>query len=296
MARNFLPIPAKAYIGGFSSRAFTRSHGKGTMITASIPWFAYTLTPGSFAVTTNLQAAGPNLMPAGWQPQSCYIDNEGVDFPVYVFFPDTQFAISCPANSAGWYEVYTNGLLSIISGIGITQNAITTFQLTRLFFTDVEMTPYLDQEIQSAASLYLASTNLPRFQINGLNYNSPALGDQPITASLVCTGGSFNIALAAFGPNTFYYVTGIFASATFGNTQPGVANSVKVNLRPHGTITSLWEWDWISPGAVGNGPVWPASGFNLKLDGNLQYDLVQVGGPNVGDIITVNFVYTLSTS
>lgn len=294
MARNFLAFPFAPYQGGFSSRAFNTSRAKGTMITASVRWSDYTNTPGVFSVTTSLQAAGPNLVPAQWQPQSVYIDNEGVDFPVYVSFQDTQFVVSCPANSAGWYAIYTNGRQALISGIGIVANSLTTNQLTRLFFTDVPMTPYLDQEVQSAVSLWLASNAFPRFSINNANYNAPALGDQPTSATLNCAGpGTAVIALSAVGPGVFYYLTAL--SANVVRIGAGVSNVTDVRLGSPSLSSAIWTWQWFSTaGAQDNGPVFCDSGFNLKLDASIQYTLQQISGPVSNDRFRVNITYTLA--
>jgi len=296
MARNFLNQPFAPYKGAYSAQPFNNARGnkKGELVVIDLLWALYLNAAGNFVVTTNLNVAGPNTVPGTWTIQSVYIDNEGVDFPCYIYFPDTQFTVSCPANSAGWYEVYTNSRAALIAGIGITLNALAQAQRTRLFFTDVPMVPSLDQEIQSALALNLASPNLPRFNINGANYNAPALGDQPILSTLNCTGiGSNVIALAAVGPGVFYYITGLFATVLLVGSTPN--GSSVVQLRPHNLATTIWGWEWISPG-LANGPVFPASGFNLKLDANQQYDLFQTGGVNTGDRFNLNIAYTISNS
>lgn len=134
----------------------------------------------NFSCAINLNTAGPNSVSQTWNIQSVYIDNEGVDFPVYVYFPDTGFAVSCPANSAGWYQIFTNARQALICGVGITNSAIAAGQQTNVFFTDVPMVPSLDQEIQSSVALFKASSviNSNGATIAQPNFGAPALGDQ----------------------------------------------------------------------------------------------------------------------
>lgn len=214
MARNLLNFPFQPYQGSYSAKPFRSSRGTGQVVTVDIPWFTYlSIQPGNFAVTCNMQASGPNALPSPWLMQSVYIDNEGVDFPVYVYFPDTQHTVSCPPNAAGWYEVFTSGLIAIVAGMGITNNSLQTQERTRLFFTDVPMVPFLDQEQQSAVALELASPNFPRFSFNSVGYGTPALGDQSISAEFNCIGvGTSTGALSPAGAGLFYYLTGIYAN------------------------------------------------------------------------------------
>ncbi|HEX3000474.1 MAG TPA: hypothetical protein VHR86_09600, partial [Armatimonadota bacterium] len=199
MARNFLSFPFAPYNGAYTSKPFNNGRGgqKGTLVAVDVVWSTYRANGGAlgsanpnFCVTTNLNTAGPNTVSGTWTIQSVYIDNEGVDFPVYVYFPDSLFAISCPANAAGWYEVYTNARQTLICGVGISDSAIAAAQRTRLFFTDAIMVPSLDEERPSSVPLYLGSPLIQRTNSLLPGFGPPALGDQTvygtITANEVC--------------------------------------------------------------------------------------------------------------
>jgi hypothetical protein len=166
VARNFLAYPFSPYQGALSSKAFNDKRGqpKGLMVGLSIIWSLYrvgnqslgTANP-NFTVQANINAAGPNTVAQGWTIESVYIDNENVNFPVYVFFPSTGFAVSCPPNSGGWYQVFTLDRNALITGIGIPAIDIANNVRSNVFFTDAAMVPYLDQEQQTAVQFGLAS-------------------------------------------------------------------------------------------------------------------------------------------
>lgn len=227
MARNFLSFPFAPYAGAYTSKAFNYSGGlafKGLLVGINIQWALYrvglqplgNLNP-NFAVQFNLNTAGPNSVSANWTVQSVYIDNEAVNFPVYVYFPDTQFAVSCPANSAGWYQVFTNARQALVCGLGITSLDVANAVQTNVFFTDALMVPSLDQEIAASLSYFIASQSIQRGGgVANQNYGPPALGDQLGGTLQVATPGAPNVALAQFGPfpGKFIYFTQIQVVAT----------------------------------------------------------------------------------
>jgi len=164
LARNFLSYPFAPYKGIFSSRSARANGRQSSLIVASIEWALYTANGQSlgnsnpnFVVNMDLNGVGPSVVAQQWAIQSVYIDNENVDFPVYVYFPDTFFAVSCPPNSTGWYQVFTNSRSPRIAGLGISDNDISGAAKTNISFTDALMVPYLDQEIASAVELGLSS-------------------------------------------------------------------------------------------------------------------------------------------
>lgn len=221
MARNFLSLPLGAYKGGVVSKTFNTGNGrvKGTMVALDLLWPLYQVNNialgaanPNFVVNFNGTGLGTSAVPNGWFIQSVYIDNEDVDFPVYIYFTDTQFTVSCPANSAGWYQVFTNGRQALIAGIGISDSAISAAQRTRVFFTDAVMTPALDQELPSALALWVGSNVISRPGTPPQpGYGIPALGDQYLNANIALLPGTAQVNLPPLGPfpGLFIYLTQI---------------------------------------------------------------------------------------
>lgn len=290
MARNFLSLPSAPYNGVYSSKAFNTGRGqqKGEMVPVDILWGSYQANGASlgsanpnFAVAVNLNTAGPSTVSGTWTPQSVYIDNEGVDFPVYVYFPDTQFSVSAPANAAGWYEVYTLARQALVCGLGIDDNAVTQAQRTRVFFTDVAMVPSLDQEQQSAIDLWIGSDTIQRENLPLSGYGAPALGDQTFSGQITLLGNSvINLAsMTTTAKQSLYvtefklYATGIigtgqlviffensidgpvYSAEVFGNaTYPinGVVNGFVGNVK-YGASRTFTLNSTLAAGAFGNG-------------------------------------------
>lgn len=231
MARNFLSFPFAPYVGTYTSKPFNNGRGgqKGTLVAVDVLWASYQANGHNlgaanpnFCVTTNLNTAGPNTVSGTWTIQSVYIDNEGVDFPVYIYFPDSMFAISCPANAAGWYEVYTNARQTLICGIGISDSAIASAQRTRLFFTDVIMVPSLDEERPSSVPLYIGSPLIQRTNSLLPGFGPPALGDQTVSGLAEIdqiTGPPRDYIILPKQSSGFFYVTSIYASAPLIQSQ-----------------------------------------------------------------------------
>jgi hypothetical protein len=236
MARNFLAFPFAPYNGTYTSKPFNTSRGKqkGEMVACDVLWPSYQangqplgdLNP-NFTVIVNLNASGPNQVNQNWTIQSVYIDNDGVDFPVYVFFPDTLFTVSVPANSSGWLEVYTISRQAFIAGVGITSASINNLQRTRVFFTDVLMTPYLDEEAPSVFPNYIGSNKVQRTGLGQSGFGPPALGDNFFQVSQVLTAGNQNIVQFGPFPNQFLYITEVTA-LMYDLQNDGTANTGQV--------------------------------------------------------------------
>lgn len=66
--------------------------------------------------------------------RSVYIDNSFSDQDVYVYFPDTQMTIICPANSTLISPVWTNGLKAQLYASGFANFTVpsTTFQFSNI--------------------------------------------------------------------------------------------------------------------------------------------------------------------
>lgn len=177
--RNFYPIPFAPYNDAFSSRQFNGPNGKGTMVEALVKWFTYTVAGQPLGtanpqlnVTVDLNSAASQTVNVNWVIRSVYIDNEGVNFPVYVFFPTTKFAISCPPNSSGWYQVFAADRRVWIIAEGIADVDIANQVVTNVFFTDAVVASYLDQEAPTAVSSKL---NSPVISIGGGGGNVTAI-------------------------------------------------------------------------------------------------------------------------
>ena len=105
-----------------------------------------------------------------------YIDNTGSDGSVYVYFPDTQFTVTCAPFETAFSPVLTNSLMCLVAGRGFGTNDASQ---TRVFFMN-EPVPFGSiEEIQNTYPQWRASPQLSR----GLNqysagYASPAIGDQ----------------------------------------------------------------------------------------------------------------------
>jgi hypothetical protein len=194
--RDFLAYPFAPYKGSFTSRAVRANNKQSSMVLTTVHWSLYTAngeTLGTnnpnYTVNVELSGVGPNIVSQQWIIQSVYIDNEDVGFPVYVFFPDTFFAVSCPPNASGWYQVFTNGRNPRIVGIGITDADIANAAKTGVYFTDALMVPYLDQEIASAVDLRLAS---PFISLGGTGGNLSGLTIQQ-AGSCLPPGTTLNV-------------------------------------------------------------------------------------------------------
>lgn len=307
MARNFLAYPTAPYQGTLSSKAFNDGRGrqKGLMVGATIPWALYTVAGAplgnanpNFAVAFNLNTAGPNTVSGSWDIQSVYIDNEGVDFPVYVYFEDTFFTVSCPANSAGWYQVFTSGRQALITAIGITDAAIAAAQMTRVFFTDTYMSPSLDQEIVTATALWLASPTLARVNLNSVGFGVPSLGDQADNTSMFASGvgTSAQVFVPAAGgslpPSKFIIVNALLMNLL----QDGIiTDNNSIDLVQQGSAIGLYTWTWQSQLNVKGNLIMPeATGMNLKLDGTKNYFIRQSAGSNCGDQVSLQTIFTQS--
>lgn len=299
MARSFLQYPTAPYNGAYSSKAFNAGRGDkiGELVPVDLLWGSYTVNGqplGSanpnFSVSVNLNTAGPQTVGGTWTPRSVYIDNEGVDFPVYVFFPDTQFTVSAPANSAGWYQVYTLGKQALVTALGIDNRAITLAQRTRVFFTDVLMVPSLDEEIQSTQDLWLASLEIASQSIATAGFGPPALGDQVTSiAGFSIDGASHNIPNMSNFPGFNIYITQYQITAV----------GIKGNFT--GSI-SLSNGSLVDTLAIENDGVVTLSGILRDIRGNLKFDgaatwAILAGlsaGSTPAGLMNVDIVFTIS--
>jgi hypothetical protein len=247
MARNFLQFPSAPYNGTYSSKSFNNGSGqqKGLMVPLTIVWGSYLfngLPLGSsnpnFAIAFNLNSAGPNTVSGTWTVQSVYIDNEAVNFPVYVYFTDTGFSISCPANSAGWYAVYTSQRSGLVIGLGVDNNTIVNDEFTNVFFTDVFMVPSLDQEEPFAADFNLISPFIT-FSGSGGQLDAVSIiasGSGYTSGALAVSGGGGTGATAGGTVDQF----GRFTGASVGS--PGGGYVGNPSITPTAAQNKIAPW------------------------------------------------------
>jgi len=252
MARNFLQYPFAAFQGNFSSKAFNDTQGTQHLsVLAAVGWSNYSiggaplgLANPNFSVLVNLNAAGPNTVSQTWQVISVYIDNEAVNFPVYLYFPDTQFSLSCPANSSGWFRVFTLGRQAYVTGLGISNQDIANNAVTNVFFTDAFSVPYLDQENPTAVDMRLAS---PSFSLPGSNGGVQQIdviipGSTLASGALSITGGGGSGAAAHAVLDQFGRVTQVLIDNP-GSGYQGPPNVTAVGgFNPPPTWTSGQAW------------------------------------------------------
>lgn len=223
--RNFYPLPFAPYNGTFSARPF---HGVGgsLIVNAMVKWFTYDVAGqplgtlnNEFNVNVDLNAAASNTVSLSWVIRSVYIDNADNNFPISVFFPSTSFAISCPANSSGWYQVFTFDRRAWICASQISDVDISNLATTNVFFTDGIVNSFLDQEQPTAVNMKLAS---PIISLGGG-------GGEILTINVIdpgqwTAGGTINISGAG----------GIGAGATGVRNAFGSFNAVDVTAPGNG--------------------------------------------------------------
>lgn len=232
------------------------------MVLASILWPNYRVgtqplgqNNPNFTININLNNASASTVSQFWMIQSVYIDNENCNFPVYVYFPDTQFTVSCPPNSSGWYQVFTIARNVLVTALGISDFDIQRGAKTGVFFTDAEMVPYLDQEEQTAVNMQLAS---PVISIGGggqiLAINVANAGSCYADGGLSITGGG-GAGAQATGQLDQY---GRFIGATITNPGSGYSGFPVITPTAGFNPPPLWNGQ---PGVAGQqrqflGTIW----------------------------------------
>jgi len=314
VARNLLAYPFQPYNGAYSSEAVNDGRGaqKGLSVRLDLVWKTYSANAAplgssnpNFAVAFNLNVAGPSTVSGTWTVQSVYVDNEGVDFPVYVYFSDSQQAVSAPANSAGWYPVLTNQRQGLVTAIGITDSAIAANQITKVFFTDVFMVPSLDQEVQSAVALWIGSTLIQRTQTNLSGYGAPALGDQILQTSIDVSGSGLHIVpIPQFtSPNLgdVLYITRLQAwvcnltSNNAGAAPNGVCN-VSYAGQPTNQAFGIPFNGPITAGQITQSFIAYDMTGNFRFPANLTWSLGLLSETNIASgAMFVNIAYTISS-
>lgn len=162
--RNLAQYPLAPYQGPLISKSINDGAKVAQALVTVISWFNYSAggqplgsTNPNFTVLVNLQNAGTGNIPANFQIRSVYVDNDGSNFPVYVFFPDTQYTVSCPPNSSGWFKVFSLSQTAFVTAVGISNVDVSNQARTAVFFSDTQSVPYVDPEQATAVDFGLAS-------------------------------------------------------------------------------------------------------------------------------------------
>lgn len=242
--RNFLPVPFAPYNGQVTSKPFNDLGGiKRLSVVAQVKWATYSLAGASlgaanpqFNVVFDLNAAASNLVSQTWMVNSIYVDNTGVAFPVYVYFPDTDYAVTCPANTAGWFRAFTVSRRAWIVGLGIDNVSIQNGAQTNVFFTDAMSVPYVDAENATAVQMGLASPLIAFGGSGGQLANVLAFNSgSNYSAGTLSINGAGGIGAAVTGGiDQFGRFTGSFAinNAGAGYTgPPNITATAAQNLR-----------------------------------------------------------------
>lgn len=281
MARNFLGIPGKPYIGvPFALPAHVQNTKFGnqpplppTTVAAQIDWITY----GVSTVNPNM-AVGINLgINQGGSPRqvidkilSVRIDNLGNPVPIYVYFPDTNYTIVAKPNSVVWEPVETGQFNAVIIGEGFSTGQVGK---TNVYFCNFAAIPFSDDEFPQAAALWLASASITRGgTIFNQNFGIPALGDQTVQYS-----GFYNsagiVANNIWGTplsSGFIYLTHVDFSLIDSAITAASGSSI-VLIESTGTAGILYSLPEVQAGTANqiNNQIQKLvqfSGMNIKLD------------------------------
>lgn len=167
--------------------------------------------------------------------RSVKIDNTGNAFPVYVYFLDTTDTIVAPPDTMVWEPVVTNSTQANVILRGAT-NA-NNVGMTKVYFCNFFVPPYINAEIAQAVDLRLAS---PQIVSGGLFVQSGAVltsGQSYTSNALAITGGGGGGAAAVHGVlDTFGRFTGVVVD------NPGANYKSAVILTPTGANPARAAW------------------------------------------------------
>lgn len=156
------------------------------VVTVPIDWATYgAIVGGAVIIDIDLNAIGYGASIK--ELRSIYIDNTFSDLDVYAYFPDTQFAVICPANSTVMSPVWTNGLKCILYASGF-------------FNADIPKTTYQFSNVPVATAAVVSTLSILRRSIYNpfLSSLTPAVGELSKTY--------LNCNMGVFSPNAHHYV------------------------------------------------------------------------------------------
>jgi hypothetical protein len=182
MSFNPLSVPAQNYIGAiprFPMQLCVPTKEAPAYALVQITWENYgvSLSNPNAAVSLDLRGTQTNAIARQLSGiRGVYIDNQNSDLSITVYFPDTQFAITCPPYSTNWQPVVTNDMRCTVFGFGATTNDPSQ---TNIYLFNVGVNPGVSNQINYTYPQYRCSPNFSR----GLNqftngFASPAIGDQ----------------------------------------------------------------------------------------------------------------------
>lgn len=278
--RSFLGIPFSPWIGQPSARPLAMCGTVAAAVPITIMWSVYSVGNNvpNFAVTIGMNTGGQRTLID--EIKSIFVDNLGVNVPVYVHFPSTGFVVVAKPNSACWYPVFTNDQVAVVVGEGFTDadaNAV-----TNIFFANVLMQPYVDEEISQGVMLGRASTDISRGgNFSNSFYGAAALGDQSQQSSVGLSGAN---SAPAFRPGPgpggrqlsgFYYLTNLWMYV-ISSSGAGVGEALLRNTDDNITI---FDGRFNSP--TNNVTIIDHGGFCEKLDATKLWELVYPGSPGL---------------
>lgn len=242
----------------------------------SIDWNLYwqlAQQPANIGVAVNLQASSVMASILD-RIASVKIDNSASSVPVYVWFPDTNDVVTCAPFTVVTFPCLTNLLTCNIIALGLTAGFIPQ---CRVFFYNVELPPAVDAEINQAAALYKASTDIPFFNGNlkSAGYDTPALGDQAFSTQYPMVSSNPQTVLPA-KPRGQWRLTHLTANIV------GVAaanpNTLIGSFSFQAGITGLtfFSADYIynnSTSVTLYQPIFNLQGMQLKLDATVPYQV-----------------------
>jgi hypothetical protein len=141
MTVSLIGIPFAVYNNRLFSTAYTRATQSGNLVAAVIDWSQYPAGSDNPQFVVQVLFSSNANVPNGFKPLSLYINNLGSQIPIYVYFPDTGYQVTAPANSEGWYTIIANAPVAWIGGLNFQDNSL---PITTIMFTDLLMPNYVN--------------------------------------------------------------------------------------------------------------------------------------------------------
>lgn len=290
-------LPLKVPLRASAANLFNPANQRPASILAQFDWagdyFAGNANP-DVNVLCSMQGGG-NTLNSIDIIRSVKIDNTGNPFPVYVYFIDTTDTIVAPPNTVVWEPVVTNARTANVILLGATDNV----GLTKVYFCNFFVPPYINAEIAQAVDLRLAS---PQIVFGGLSLGAGqivASGQSYTGGALAISGGGGGSGAAAHGIlDAFGRFTGVVIDTPGANYRGPVtltataSHAARANWTGSsgtnygtGNIVSYGGTEWIRSGGFiygqGSAPAWVGgenAGAQVSRGGNNYTALVNTQG------------------
>jgi hypothetical protein len=157
MAQKFVgvPQPYAGLIPGITVGLCKPSNLSPRAAFVDIDWSKY--TTGNVSIDLLTVSAGQQLD----MIKAVFIDNIGMVLPVTIFFPDTQFEVTCQSNATESQNVLTGQLqCQVILGKTAISLSQLTAATTRVWFLNVNAESFINPIVPQSVPVYEAS-NLP---------------------------------------------------------------------------------------------------------------------------------------